>query len=305
MNVKRIGPAMGASSRPSKLQQLYVSAADSIHRRNKISTATDLSRAGDDREVVIVCVSDTHNLKPDLPNGDILIHAGDLSEKGTFDELQAQLNWLQSQPHAHKIVVAGNHDLLLDTEFCLQFPHRDPSGPGKSRGDLNWGSIQYLQNSQCRIDVKGRVFKLWGSPLTPQFGNWAFQYPPIRDVWSDVVPAGTDIIITHGPPKLYLDDNGKGDENLLRELRRVKPQLSVFGHIHPGNGQYELLHEPRSVQNLWEEVKLHHGGILALAGMLSRSVIPIAGDSVAQSTIVVNAAIKQRGEPAMPRVIYL
>lgn len=31
-----------------------------------------------------------------IPPGDILLHAGDLTNYGTFDELQAQLMWLTS-----------------------------------------------------------------------------------------------------------------------------------------------------------------------------------------------------------------
>ncbi|KAH8784018.1 hypothetical protein BGZ57DRAFT_884425 [Hyaloscypha finlandica] len=36
---------------------------------------------------------------------------------------------------------------------------------------------------------------------TQQFGNWAFQHPPIRDVWMGVVPEETDVLLTHGPAK--------------------------------------------------------------------------------------------------------
>jgi predicted MPP superfamily phosphohydrolase len=64
--------------------------------------------------VSIVCISDTHNSQPNLPPGDILIHAGDLTQSGSLEELEAAIAWLNSQPHLHKIVVGGNHDILLD-----------------------------------------------------------------------------------------------------------------------------------------------------------------------------------------------
>jgi hypothetical protein len=57
--------------------------------------------------IAVVCVSDTHNLQPQLPDGDLLLHAGDLTEAGTFKELQEQLDWLNNQPHRHKVVIAG------------------------------------------------------------------------------------------------------------------------------------------------------------------------------------------------------
>jgi hypothetical protein len=68
----------------------------------------------------VVCLSDTHNETPHVPDGDILIHAGDLTQNGTFTELQAQLSWLAKLPHQYKIVIAGNYDLLLDPDFSVK-----------------------------------------------------------------------------------------------------------------------------------------------------------------------------------------
>src|ERR1700743_3098334 len=56
--------------------------------------------------VSIICVSDTHNTQPEVPEGDVLIHAGDLTQSGSVEELQAALAWLRAQPHPHKLVVA-------------------------------------------------------------------------------------------------------------------------------------------------------------------------------------------------------
>ncbi|KAF4555613.1 putative calcineurin-like phosphoesterase 2 [Elsinoe fawcettii] len=190
--------------------------------------------------VSVVCVSDTHNLKPVLPSGDILIHAGDLSGKGSFEQLQDQLDWLDQQPHKHKIVIAGNHDLLLDPEFVDKFPQRIIERPGTCRVDLKSGGLIYLCNEATELTLQsGRKLKVYASPLTPQFGSWAFQYPPIRDVWKNAVPDDTDILITHGPPALYMDfarGRHAGCPHLLRELHRTRPTLHVFGHIHPGRG---------------------------------------------------------------------
>lgn len=69
----------------------------------------------------VVYISDTHNVTSPLPPGDILIHAGNLTAHGTFDELQAQLQWLSAQLHTHKIVIAGNNDLILDKECDDKF----------------------------------------------------------------------------------------------------------------------------------------------------------------------------------------
>jgi predicted phosphohydrolase len=78
----------------------------------------------------IVCISDIHTTQPLLPHGDILLHAGDLSINGTLAELQSQITWLQDLPHAHKIVIAGNHDVVLSDS--------------EARRKVNWGYIHYL-----------------------------------------------------------------------------------------------------------------------------------------------------------------
>jgi predicted phosphodiesterase len=168
-----------------------------------------------------------------------LLHAGDLSQYGTFDEIQNQLDWLNQQPHRWKVVIAGNHDLLLDPVFVDKHPDRELDKPGKSCGDLRWGDVIYLQNSAVRVEVSaGKKIKIFGSPWTPRFGNVAFQYDgDDHNIWEGVVPPDTDILLTHGPPAGHLDDDGKSCKMLLRELWRLQPRLVVFGHIHPGRGE--------------------------------------------------------------------
>ena len=65
----------------------------------------------------IVAISDTHsrhNQISALPAGDILIHAGDATNKGTLAEVVAFNQWLGTLPYQHKIFVAGNHDFLFE-----------------------------------------------------------------------------------------------------------------------------------------------------------------------------------------------
>lgn len=196
--------------------------------------------------ISVVCISDTHCTHPGIPDGDVLLHAGDLTNQGTFAEIQAQLDWINAQPHRYKVVIAGNHDLLLDPDYVKQRPDKIYEGEGTARSDLDWGGIIYLNNSSTQLRFSGdkgsdRLLKIYGSPWTEQFGTWAFQYPPIRDVWTGTVPDDTDVLLAHGPPKGHLDLEGKGCPNLLREIRRVRPQLVVFGHIHAGNGRVDVV----------------------------------------------------------------
>jgi len=59
----------------------------------------------------IVCVSDTHNAAPgegyNLPRGDVLIHAGDLTNQGSYSELKKAVDWIERADFAVKILVAG------------------------------------------------------------------------------------------------------------------------------------------------------------------------------------------------------
>ncbi len=83
--------------------------------------------------VAAVCVSDTHNLQPQLPDGDLLLHAGDLTDAGTFKELQEQLDWLNKQPHIHKVVIAGMPKDFLSMILWSYQPIREPRPPPLSR----------------------------------------------------------------------------------------------------------------------------------------------------------------------------
>ncbi|KAL8657203.1 MAG: hypothetical protein Q9226_002143 [Calogaya cf. arnoldii] len=205
------------------------------------------------KPISVVCISDTHGTQPPIPPGDLLLHAGDLTQWGTFSEIQAQLTWLSAQPHTHKVVIAGNHDLLLDIDFRTTHPERwndalraaqpneeEVVEEHRTEKDLHWGGVVYLQNTSTTLTFGDRTITIYGSPLTPQHGLSAFQHPKNQDVWSSTIPADTDILLTHGPPWGHLDGVKKsGCPFLAREVVRSRPRLVVFGHIHVGYGSEE------------------------------------------------------------------
>src|ERR1700760_677717 len=94
--------------------------------------------------IKIVCISDTLGHRIPMPDGDVLIHAGNLTQHGTFVEVQAMLDWLNSLPHQHKILVAGNHDMILDEVYCASL--KDNGYSGHTAESLNWGDVIYLQD---------------------------------------------------------------------------------------------------------------------------------------------------------------
>jgi predicted phosphohydrolase len=183
----------------------------------------------------LVCISDTHTQKPaSIPPGDVLIHAGDLTNLGSVEEIQAQIDWLSSLPHPYKLVIAGNHDSFFDPRS------RRTGDVGQS---IRWGSVRYLQHSSIILEFPkqgGRRLFFYGAPQIPECGGeeFAFQYPRDKDAWSETIPRETDVLITHTPPRHHLDlPAGLGCEFLRQEVWRVRPRVHVFGHVHAGYGR--------------------------------------------------------------------
>lgn len=182
----------------------------------------------------IVALSDTHGFhdRVQLPDGDILIHAGDFMNGG-FDVGEARrfFEWFAAQPHQHKICIAGNHDRLLESMPALA-------------STLVPDTVSYLEDSG--IEIGG--LKFWGSPVTPAFMGWAFNRERGSDIdrhWH-MIPQDTDVLITHGPPLGVLDTVLPGREHLgcldlLRRVRDIRLKAHVFGHIHGGYGDSTLL----------------------------------------------------------------
>lgn len=100
-----------------------------------------------------VAISDTHTLHWDLiiPEADVLVHAGDALGRGTLEELQDFNYWLNTLPHKHKIVIAGNHDWCFERE--------------KERAKSLLNAAVYLQDEGTEIE--GVYF--YGSPWQPAF----------------------------------------------------------------------------------------------------------------------------------------
>jgi Icc-related predicted phosphoesterase len=182
----------------------------------------------------IVTISDTHNQlnQIKLPKGDLLIHAGDWCMRGDIVEVSQFAHDLKSVAYGFKygaVVIAGNHDWLAQTN------------DSQVRGMLKDADIKYLKDEQVIIND----LKIWGSPWSPWFFDWAFNLErgeEIRAKW-DMIPLDTDILITHGPPEGILDrvpdGTSVGCEELRIAVERVKPKLSIHGHIHNDYGVYD------------------------------------------------------------------
>jgi len=191
--------------------------------------------------MIITCISDTHTkhryCRPDLPGGDLLIHAGDISSMGYEHEIQQFCKWFNSiENYDHKVFIAGNHDYGFQDNV---------DKVSQIVNSYKW--ITYLQDEMFEFgsDYDSMV-KIYGSPWQPEFHDWAFNLPrrgtALQSKW-DAIPNDTDILITHGPAQGYLDTSGEpynqpnlGCELLTNRIKSLKPKIHVCGHIHGGYG---------------------------------------------------------------------
>lgn len=178
----------------------------------------------------LVLISDTHCKmnKIDLPEGDIMVHAGDHSFRGTVHEMSDAMKFLAKKgKNFNKIItIAGNHDWLGEKDPLLMKQICEDNG------------VTYLQDSWTVIDDK--VF--YGSPWQPEFCNWAFNVrrgAAIAKKWA-LIPDKVDVLITHGPVYGILDNCPDGSrvgcEELYKRVMQVRPEVHVFGHIHNAYG---------------------------------------------------------------------
>ena len=173
-------------------------------------------------------ISDTHGYHRELvlPEGDVIIHAGDFCHYGSDDDLYDFLDWYKELNYEYKILIGGNHDFLADRD-TVKFHSILPE------------KIIYLEDAGVEINS----IKIWGSPVHPDPIDWAFGRKrglEMKKHW-DLIPEDIDILITHTPPYGILDKvrAGKsfGCEELRKRIKDLNIKYHVFGHIHASYGE--------------------------------------------------------------------
>jgi hypothetical protein len=202
----------------------------------------------------IVAISDQHGFLPDIPPCDLLIIAGDVCpdaldghfaadrpdlQKAWFDRTIRP--WLAASPASHKLLTWGNHD------WCGEACDFHSDWPPAASSQM----LQILLTRETTIPRSdgGRPIRVWASPWSNQFGDWAFMRAP-RDLASvyDAIPEGIDVLVSHQPPYGYCDavpdfrtghPSPQGSRQLLAAIDRVRPRVVICGHIHEGHGEAE------------------------------------------------------------------
>ena len=218
--------------------------ADSIQRGGSVWRAADSVSARATVQpadsVRIVSISDTHGFHrriKSLPPADVLVHCGDIlyesSKMSTAEGLAvlADFNdWMSAFEHPCKLVIAGNHDILLQR-----------LGPRNVREVLS--GCTYLEDelwtSPTGLIVYGTPYSLSNGALSQ---NCAFQSQRDTSEARTRVRAipPCDVLLTHGPPEGIGDDpavwRSHGCPELRRRVAEISPVLHVFGHVHQAHG---------------------------------------------------------------------
>lgn len=210
------------------------------------------------RVIDITVISDLHEKHQDvyLPPGDLLLITGDMTNEGTYKEMDLLLDYLNEHSYKFRqiIAIAGNHDLTFHEEYYKnnykRFNHDPPCDPKKIKKyfDPN-NKMFYLEDSKHQYED----LKIWGTPWITYWDEWAFSSKDetYLETKFSKIPDQVDILMSHSPPFGVLDlfpettkNNNKelvniGSRSLKKRVDQVKPKLHVFGHAHYSAGWEE------------------------------------------------------------------
>ncbi|CAH0058890.1 unnamed protein product [Clonostachys solani] len=202
-------------------------------------------------------LSDTHACDVTAPKhyADVALHCGDLTQRSKLSEFRKSLALLQSINSPLKLVIPGNHDFTLDETLFRGREFKTRRLLSTKESEMEYGrtgdaialmeevreaGIFYLKEGTHQFKLgNGASLKLFASPYIPSLLEWGFRYEPSEGHKYEI-EEGTDLVMTHCPPKGILDANYQGDEvgcrHLFEAVARIRPRLHCFGHSHEGWG---------------------------------------------------------------------
>lgn len=175
----------------------------------------------------LVILSDTHELHREIepiPPGDILLFAGDFSFFGqSWPAIRDFDQWLGDLPHAHKILVVGNHEVPV------------AANAEAARSMIRNGLVLWDEGAEAM------GLRIWG--VAPPFSASSLGASNAAEAYA-AIPVDIDIVLSHHPPYGIQDavppfGHHAGSRELFDVVRRVRPRLHAFGHIHAGYGWFQ------------------------------------------------------------------
>lgn len=192
----------------------------------------------------LVITSDTHYpLKNRLPDGDVLIHAGDLMYSGGPEEWASRVESLAGQSHKTKIYVPGNHDFHVELY------------EGVAVAELRRAGVTTLGLHPERAVREIDGIKVLGLPFVTGLPGWSFNRGEewVRDYLDRIVELHgyPDIVVSHAPMYGVLDAI-QPEQTKFAHQNHVgcmaynhwfhtnttrRPKIWINGHIHESYGE--------------------------------------------------------------------
>ena len=208
----------------------------------------------------VIAMSDLHGILPVVDEKfDLMLLPGDICPVWNHRR-EFQYNWLLTDfvdwvkllpfknEYSKVIFCGGNHDLKLE---------------GISKDEISKildkaeGRLVYLDNEEYIFEhhfddgiIECRIF---ATPYCKQFGNWAFmRSPEALERYYSFIPEGLDFLMSHDSPDfppigVITEGTYKGihagNPQLAKAILEKKPKWCVFGHIHSGTHNVQVLVE--------------------------------------------------------------
>lgn len=184
----------------------------------------------------LVFLSDTHGRHEEIPlpmpDGDVLFHLGDASDRGNLTEMQSFVQWLQKNSlHDERYVIDGNHDRDYDV-LKNDYTRRD----FMTKYEVE-GVARVLRNEVVEI-LGGKMTVLgvtWSACENKDYSEAEKNIQTWRDLSED--HKGIDLVLSHSPPYTLRGGSAwHGSSTLDSTLKQANAPLYCFGHIHYGRG---------------------------------------------------------------------
>lgn len=180
----------------------------------------------------ITATSDIHGAKPPKSgehSGEVLIIAGDLTNRGTINEITMFiLNWgIFCSTFDRVFIIPGNHDTCITQPEVIEMIQEEiPNATVFFGGTYEYGGL-----------------KFGFMPWSPTYGPFEFMGSEELILNKLIKVKQVDVLVTHSPPQDILDEviGGEhvGSTALAAFVEVYPPVYHIFGHIHEAAGILE------------------------------------------------------------------